>query len=200
MVGRRLVIATGHHLSLALLEVDRVFREVHEDIGRGHAEALMPALRTLLHGQSPPQSVEVEVGPGSFTGLRVGVAAARALGLAWRVPVAGLSSMDLVASGAALRGHEGPLLVALLAPRGQIWIQSFVGLWPSAPAVSLEVGEARRLVTESRSPVTGSGAAALGMDAPEGTPRASWALGLGAGHRMAPVPLYVRPASVSRAA
>ncbi len=199
-VDRRLVIATGHHLSLALLEADQLVREVHEDIGRGHAEALMPAIRGLLHGQAPPQSIGVEVGPGSFTGLRVGVAAARALGIAWHVPVFGLSSMSLVAAGAALRGHRGPLLVSLLAPRGQIWIQPFLGLWPTSPAVSLEVGAARRLVAESGSPVTGSAAAALGFDAMEGTPRANWAMGLGAEHHLAPTPLYVRPDSASMAA
>ncbi|WP_448577725.1 tRNA (adenosine(37)-N6)-threonylcarbamoyltransferase complex dimerization subunit type 1 TsaB [Thermaurantiacus sp.] len=198
--GQRLVIATGHHLSLALLQGDRLLGEVHEEIGRGHAEALMPAIRDLLLGQSPPQSIGVEVGPGSFTGLRVGVAAARALGIAWRVPVFGLSSMGLVAAGAAQRGHRGPLLVALLAPRGQLWIQSFHGLSPVSPAVSLEADAARRLVAEARVPVTGSGAAALGLDAMEVTPRARWGLGLGAEHHLAPTPLYVRPGSTAMAA
>jgi tRNA threonylcarbamoyl adenosine modification protein YeaZ len=127
--GRTLVIATGHDLSLALLEDGRPLASHDRAMSRGHAEALVPALQTLLEPWGGASSgcarIVVETGPGSFTGLRVGLAAARALGLAWGVRVAGVRSTQLVAAAARAEGEGGRLLVALLAPRGQIWVEGF---------------------------------------------------------------------------
>mgnify|MGYP005866535445 CR=1 FL=1 len=95
-----LVIGTGHHLSLALIGREGLLARAHDPLVRGHAEAIMPALRALLAGQPRVGSILVETGPGSFTGLRIGIAAARALGLAWRIPVHGVSSTLLVAAAA----------------------------------------------------------------------------------------------------
>ena len=198
--GPTLVLATGHHLSLALLDGEQVVAEHHQALERGHAEALMPAVRRLLDGRPRPTSILVEVGPGSFTGLRVGVAAARALGLAWGCPVDGVSSMGLVAAGAARRGHRGPLLVMLLAPRGQTWIQKFDGLQPLGPAQSLAAEAARRLAAAAGCPATGSGARALGLCGAEDRPRAAWAGRLGRDQWRPPLPLYVRPVEDALAA
>lgn len=127
--GATLVIATGHDLSLALLEGDDLVASHHVPMLKGHAEALVPAIATLLDpfGGSLHRCgrILVETGPGSFTGLRVGLAAARALALAWGAQLSGVRSTQLVA--AEVRGQEpaGPLLVALAAPRGQIWIEGF---------------------------------------------------------------------------
>jgi tRNA threonylcarbamoyladenosine biosynthesis protein TsaB len=216
--ARTLVIATGHALSLALLEADRLLAEDHRAMARGHAEALMPALRALLANRPPPTQILVETGPGSFTGLRVGIAAARALALAWRVPVAGVTAMQLVAAEAVARGHRGPLLVALAAPRGQTWVQRMAGFEAArreaargeaarreaaggeaaggqpldAPA-ALPPDLAQALLAATRDPLTGSGAAAHPGAGPEREPRARFALAIPPDQRSPPLPLYIRP-------
>ncbi len=147
--GRTLTIATGHGLSLSLA-VDGVVRGfVHEDVVAGHAERLVPALRALL-GEGRPTACErvvMEVGPGSFTGLRVGAAAARALALAWRAPVIGVRSTLLVAAAARAGGATGPLAIALAAPRGQIWVERFGegGLRSAGPPLALDPADAARM-------------------------------------------------------
>lgn len=129
LTGRTLVIATGHDLSVALLEDDEVRSASNVTMARGHAEALMPAIEALLApfggASAGCARIVVETGPGSFTGLRVGLAAARALSLAWRIPVAGVRSTVLVAAAVRAAGEGGRLLVALQAPRGQVWVECF---------------------------------------------------------------------------
>lgn len=110
-------MATGHDLSLALFDGGALTGEAVIEGMRGQAEALVPAIAALV-GDRKPGRVLVEVGPGSFTGLRVGIAAARALGVAWGAEVAGISSVAMVAAAVGAR----PLWVALAAPRGQAWL------------------------------------------------------------------------------
>lgn len=98
-------------LSIALIDGVAVQARHHELIGRGHAEALVPAIAALLAGRRPDRIV-VDTGPGSYTGIRIGIAAARALGLAWGVPVAGMSALSLVAAQAF---HLDPGLLQILA-------------------------------------------------------------------------------------
>lgn len=127
--GRTLVIATGHDLSVALLDDGDLVAACHLPMVKGHAEALVPAISQLLApagGRPEPCAhVVVEIGPGSFTGLRVGLAAARALALAWGARLSGVRSTLLVAADARSAGHRGSLLVALAAPRGQVWLEGF---------------------------------------------------------------------------
>ena len=99
-------------LSIGLWQDDMALAFVHQSIGRGHAERLVPAIATLPNGGWADRIV-VGVGPGSFTGIRVGIAAARALALAWRAELVGLSTLSLVA--AAAEGHDdGTPVVALV--------------------------------------------------------------------------------------
>jgi tRNA threonylcarbamoyl adenosine modification protein YeaZ len=191
--GATLVIATGHALSLALVAGPEVVRARHMPMAKGHAEALVPALREILAGQPRPAEVLVETGPGSFTGLRVGIAAARALALAWHCPVHGVTSMQLVAAAAAARGQRGPLLVLLAAPRGQLWVQPLDGGDALAPPESLEPAHARARLAAWAGEATGSGLALIGPPAIEQEPDARFA-GTIAGSRLGPpLPLYVRP-------
>jgi len=75
-----------------------------EMIGRGHAERLVPMIAELLDGRIP-ESVLVGVGPGSFTGIRVGIAAAHGLAIGWGANLAGMSSLALLAASAAAGGE-----------------------------------------------------------------------------------------------
>ncbi|MCG2840111.1 tRNA (adenosine(37)-N6)-threonylcarbamoyltransferase complex dimerization subunit type 1 TsaB [Sandaracinobacter sp. RS1-74] len=129
--GRTLVVATGHDLSLALIEDGKLLAESNRAMDRGHAEAVVPTIAALLSpfGGSGVrcERVVVETGPGSFTGLRVGLAAATALALAWKAELRGIRSTRLVAAELRARGRMEPLLVALGAPRGQVWVEAFAG-------------------------------------------------------------------------
>jgi tRNA threonylcarbamoyladenosine biosynthesis protein TsaB len=105
-------------LSIALVEGQDVLARHHALIGRGHAEALVPSVATLLDGRRP-QHILVDIGPGSYTGIRIGIAAARALGLAWGVDVSGISALALVAAQAFAGDPDLPQVWALIdAGRG----------------------------------------------------------------------------------
>lgn len=122
---RTLAIGTSSPaLSVALFEDTRLIAHEHRLIGRGHAEAVVPAV-AALPGQGKAAAIVVDIGPGSFTGIRVGIASARALGLAWGVPVYGVSAVHLVAAAAfAARPDCAALTVLLDAGRGQLLRQS----------------------------------------------------------------------------
>jgi tRNA threonylcarbamoyladenosine biosynthesis protein TsaB len=81
-----------------------VLAQFDELMARGHAEQLMPLLDRLLDGRRP-DAIVVGCGPGSFTGLRVGIAAAHGLAIGWGVPLAGMSTLALIAAGFA---GDGP--------------------------------------------------------------------------------------------
>ena len=106
--------------SVALIDGDRLVDERHEIIGRGHAERLMPLVEELLRGHRP-SAIAVDCGPGSFTGVRVGLAAAHGMAIGWRVPLHGYSSLALIASQA----EAGEVAVALQAGHGELFVQSY---------------------------------------------------------------------------
>jgi tRNA threonylcarbamoyladenosine biosynthesis protein TsaB len=142
--------------SVALLEGTDVVAEIHEEIGRGHAERLMPMIGDLL-GTRRPSSILVDCGPGSFTGVRVGVAAAHGLAIGWQIPLAGYSSMAIIAAAA----EASEVVIALVGGHGQLFVQSFrnAPLEPTDELRSLTPGEAAAAVTAEL--VLGSGAEAL---------------------------------------
>ena len=141
--------------SVALIQDDEVVGEWHEIVGRGHAERLLPAIEALLGGRRP-DSILVDCGPGSFTGVRVGLAAAHGLRIGWEVPLAGYSSTAIVAAAAG-----GEVGVALTAGHGQLFVQSFAHdpLRPTDALRSLLPEEAAAAVSAGL--VIGSGAGRL---------------------------------------
>ena len=95
-------------------------------IGRGHAEQLVPMIAALPeHGRAC--RIAVDIGPGSFTGIRVGLAAAKALALAWRAEVVGYGALALVAAMARADagGGAAAVEVAMTGGHGQWFVQRF---------------------------------------------------------------------------
>jgi tRNA threonylcarbamoyladenosine biosynthesis protein TsaB len=92
-----------------------------EQIGRGHSERLVPMLAELLDGRTATR-ILVGVGPGSFTGIRVGIAAAHGLAIGWDAELMGMSSLALLAAGAAL---DGEVAAAILGGHGELFVQQF---------------------------------------------------------------------------
>jgi tRNA threonylcarbamoyladenosine biosynthesis protein TsaB len=127
----------------------------HERVGRGHAERLVPMIDDLLANRRPA-AILVDCGPGSFTGLRVGLAAAHGLAIGWRVPAAGYSSLALLAAMAG-----GAVAAAMEGGHGELFVQSFGGdpLQPVDTLRSMTPQEAALAIDAPR--VVGSGAPAL---------------------------------------
>ena len=99
---------------------------------RGHAEALMPMIEAVMAESGLDfaglDHLAVTVGPGTFTGIRIGLAAARGLGLAAGLPVLGLTTLETVAAGARAAVRAGEVIVvALDARRGEVYAQAFDG-------------------------------------------------------------------------
>lgn len=123
---RYLVIdSASEACSVALLETGTVVDYRHEVIGRGHAERLVPLIAELAGG-GRADVIVAGCGPGSFAGVRIGVAAARALALGWQVPVHGFSTLALVAASAADDiAAAGGALVVMEGGHGQWFVQPF---------------------------------------------------------------------------
>jgi tRNA threonylcarbamoyl adenosine modification protein YeaZ len=109
--------------SAALFEGGALLGSGCEVIGRGHAERLVPMIAELP-GKGRAGRVIVSLGPGSFTGTRIGLAAARALGLAWQAEVFGYPTLALVAAMARAE-HPGPVTVCMTGGHGEWFVQDF---------------------------------------------------------------------------
>jgi len=144
--------------SVALFHDDEWMAGDCRMLGRGHAEQLVPMI-AALPGQGLADRIAVSIGPGSFTGVRVGLAAARALGLAWRAEVVGYPTMALLAAMARAQRGPQPLTVATTGGHGEWFVESFAGDGRSVRALaSLPPDEA---AAGAEALVTGSQAAAL---------------------------------------
>lgn len=138
---RTLVIDTATAAcSVALIEPDGVIAAVHDQVGRGHAERLV-AMIAALPGGGRADRIVVDCGPGSFTGIRVGVAAARGLGLGWGIPVTGYSSLPmLAASHVAAHPDCEAVAIVIEGGHGEVFMQGFTAnpLAATAPMQSLK--------------------------------------------------------------
>jgi tRNA threonylcarbamoyl adenosine modification protein YeaZ len=162
-----------------------------ELIGRGHSERLVPMIAELLDGR-PADRILVGVGPGSFTGIRVGIAAAHGLAIGWGAELAGMSSLALLAAGVQAK----ELAVAIVGGHGELFVQQFASGEPTSELRNLAPGTAAAETPAEL--VVGSGAAQLVEargwgEAREAWPSASDALRLPPMLRtLPPKPVYAR--------
>ena len=143
----------------ALLERDgTIVASRDEVIGRGHAERLVPMIEEMLDGHVPSK-ILVGVGPGSFTGLRVGIAAAHGMAIGWSVPLSGMNSLALLAASAP--PGEGKVAAAMAGGHGELFVQTFnrKKLTATGPILNLTPDAAAMKVDAPL--VVGSGAEAL---------------------------------------
>ncbi len=201
--------------SVALTRDGETLGALSEPTARGHQERLAPMTRDLMAGAglgfTALDRIGVTVGPGSFTGLRVGLAFAKGLAFALNRPCLGLGTLEALA--ASLGGRDGPVAAVIDAGRGRVYLQLFDGAASlSAPDIlPVETAAARLFEVFGSTPelaLTGPGADLLAgalpgamvrpMPAPD--PRAVARLAASA-PAAPPRPLYLRaPDATAKAA
>lgn len=119
--------------SAGLFDADRTLAVLNEPMTRGHQERLAPMVEEVLAaaGIKPDQidRVAVTIGPGSFTGLRVGVAFAKGFASAMAIPCIGIGALEALA--ASLPASGGQLIAVIDGKRGQIYAQTGLGAAPA---------------------------------------------------------------------
>jgi tRNA threonylcarbamoyl adenosine modification protein YeaZ len=110
--------------SVALLDDGQLVAGEFAILGRGHAEQLIPMIATLP-GTGRASRIAVALGPGSFTGTRVGLAAAKALALAWHAELVGYPTLALVAAIAQRNNPGQPVSAAMTGGHGEWFVQGF---------------------------------------------------------------------------
>ncbi len=148
----------------------RCVASADEVIGRGHAERLMPLIAEVMADQAATQ-ILVGVGPGSFTGIRVAIAAAHGLAIGWNAHLAGMSSLALIAAGAAT---DEQVAAAVLGGHGEIFVQQFNGetLARTTEVINAQPADAGQATNAPL--VLGSGAGALVSARGFGSSREAW--------------------------
>ncbi|MBX5156312.1 tRNA (adenosine(37)-N6)-threonylcarbamoyltransferase complex dimerization subunit type 1 TsaB [Rhizobium sp. NZLR8] len=135
--------------------------EASDMIGKGHAEHLIDIVDRALDqaglALSHIDRIAVTIGPGSFTGIRVGVAAARGFALSLNVPAVGVTTLEVMASAQREKTPHRPVLAAMDAKRGEIYLQAFSSDGSSLDAPrALSVAEAQAFARDFDGEITGS--------------------------------------------
>ena len=178
---------------------------------RGHAEALMPLIARVMHEAAIEfaelDRIAVTTGPGSFTGLRVGISAARAIALTAGKPAIGLSTLAAFAAPLIADDDSTNVVAAIDARHAQVYLQVFGrgGRTLVSPRIAT-VRDALRLSVSGPARLVGSGAQAMAAAWPKeaepplqvenrAAPEIAWVARLGAAAAEgygAPKPLYLR--------
>jgi tRNA threonylcarbamoyladenosine biosynthesis protein TsaB len=177
---------------------------------RGHAEALMPLISDVMIQSdldfAQIDRIAVTVGPGSFTGLRVGLSAARGIGLAAGKPVVGLTTLAALAAPFIATDDTTSVASVIDARHNHVYLQIFgpAGRTLIPPRI-VAVADAARAAAGSPIRLVGSGAGMMAAAWPKATPPISvderrapdidWVARLGAAapeNQSSPKPLYLR--------
>jgi len=145
---------------------DKVIASESVLLGRGHAEALLPMLERIIAkldgGWNKVERIGVVVGPGSFTGLRVGVAAARAAALAIGCPAVGISTLAALAAPLVAVSEGAVIGAAIDARHGNLFFQLFSAEGgPFGDPAALSVEEAALRIGEQPVHLVGNASPAL---------------------------------------
>jgi N6-L-threonylcarbamoyladenine synthase len=149
---------------------DTVLGEASDMIGKGHAEHLMGIVDRALDqagvALSDVDRLAVTIGPGSFTGIRVGVAAARGFALSLNVPAVGITTLEVMATAQREKTPGRAVLAAMDAKRDEIYLQSFAadGV-PLDEARAVSVADAQAFAAGFDGEITGSATPLLEPDA-----------------------------------
>ncbi len=154
----------------------QLLAEAYEERETGHAERLMPMIIDMLAAAGLSivdiDRIAVTVGPGSFTGVRTGIAAARGFALARGIDVVGLSSLNVIANRASAaradRFKPQAVCVAIDARREALYVQAFGpdADHPLSEPALMTPPEAAALVRQHRAIVVGTGAARVRCEPP----------------------------------
>ncbi len=199
--------------SAAVLDTERAAIAAHESLVmvRGHAEALMPLIARVLDRAglefAALDRIAVTVGPGSFTGLRVGIAAARGIALAAGKPAVGLSTLAAYAAPFIAADDSLPVVSVIDARHDHVYLQVFGpgGRTIVTPRL-VSLREALRAAATGAPRLVGTAAAMLAAAWPAGeraprlvdtrrAPDIDWVARLGAAAvetGVPPKPLYLR--------
>lgn len=134
--------------SAAVVDGGRVLAARSEPMARGHQERLAPLVNEVMReagiGFDALDRIGVTVGPGSFTGLRVGLAFARGLGLALDAPVIGVGTLEAMGAGS-----EGAAVVVIDARREQVYVQAFRDGRPTGEPQAMTAEDASALAVQA---------------------------------------------------
>jgi len=134
---------------------------------KGHAESLLPMTETLLANEgltfADIDRIAVVIGPGAYTGVRIGVAAARGLAVALKIPSVGVTGLHALAHACA--DSDGSILATVAGRGGTLFAQLFAGGEAQSEPAMMTLEAARSLQKKSNAVVVGSGRVQLGIDA-----------------------------------
>src|SRR6201996_5838430 len=140
--------------SVAALDTrtSRLIAQESQPMKRGHAEALMPMIARVMNEAelafTALDRIAVTTGPGSFTGLRVGLSAARGIALAANKPVVGLTTLTAYAAPLVSESGEHPIISAIDARHDHVYLQAVSGngsslIRPRVASIEEALGAAR---------------------------------------------------------
>lgn len=166
---------------------------------RGQAEKLVPMIDDALAragiGYDHLNAVAVTVGPGSFTGLRISIATARALGLSLSIPVMGFLTPDLMARQMAAKPRDRDLMIAIDTRRGDYYAAIYdpIGRRLRAPFIASQPVMDEALASGQYDVAGDAGQLIL----PDPAALATWAVEADAVPEV-PEPVYIRDAETSQ--
>jgi tRNA threonylcarbamoyladenosine biosynthesis protein TsaB len=154
--------------SVALMEDVDVLAHVNEKRARGHAETLMPLIQDLMKTSGTSfhdlDLIAVTIGPGTFTGLRIGLAAARGIALAAGKPCRGVTTLEALAASVSFDVAEGrPVIATADARRKEIYAQVFnikggeAIVEPHSEPLALPLKASEKLLVMDTALIIGSG-------------------------------------------